>query len=474
MEEELETERNTLNKIIDLNPCCIGVFDRDGHIVRWNQAFIDLCKAPPPKEYSMFDDPLLKKAGFQEGLLKLKEGETFRTPEMWYNTNEVDPSAPDNPLCVKVVSFPIMDGNGELQYVVNMAEDVTQRNLAEGSRRESEQQYRDIFESVTDCLFVVDAEGLFVEVNPAACRTYGYTREELIGRSALELIHPDYHHTLDDFVRQVSAGEGFYNQSVNVRKDGSAFYVDVWGVLFTFRGEKHQLAVIHDITERKQAEKTLQQQHQHLKRLLEVHEQNRKLVAYEIHDGVVQSLVGAKMFIEVASQSIDSQCSEEHRKNCQSGLRLLDEAIAQARQLMSGQRPPVLDEHGLVTAVEYLVSEEADCDGMKIDFTHDVEFVRLAPPLETALFRIVQESLANARHHSQSEEVHIGLTQQDGHVRVEVKDWGVGFDVENVTEECFGLHGIRERARLFGGNATIESRPGKGTRIAVELPLVED
>jgi signal transduction histidine kinase len=91
--------------------------------------------------------------------------------------------------------------------------------------------------------------------------------------------------------------------------------------------------------------------------------------------------------------------------------------------------------------------------------------------LENAIFRIIQESLTNARRYSQSMKVRIRLVQREDGIRIEVEDWGVGFNPKNIAEGHFGLAGINERARLFGGAAIIRSSPGKGTRIVVELPL---
>jgi len=95
----------------------------------------------------------------------------------------------------------------------------------------------------------------------------------------------------------------------------------------------------------------------------------------------------------------------------------------------------------------------------------------LDPMLENSVFRIVQECIANACRHSKSKKVKVELTQEDDQLRIEVHDWGVGFDVKRVKEGHFGLEGIHERARFFGGHAVIKSAPRKGTDVIVELPL---
>jgi two-component system, NarL family, sensor histidine kinase DegS len=140
--------------------------------------------------------------------------------------------------------------------------------------------------------------------------------------------------------------------------------------------------------------------------------------------------------------------------------------------LISGLRPPILDESGIVEAVEYLVHEQREPGGPEIVFHHDVQTKRLAPPLESALFRIAQELLRNARRHSRSQTIHVKLVERDGRVRLDVRDWGIGFQVDAVAQQRFGLQGVRERVRLLDGRMTIESAPDKGTHVSVELPLV--
>ena len=92
--------------------------------------------------------------------------------------------------------------------------------------------------------------------------------------------------------------------------------------------------------------------------------------------------------------------------------------------------------------------------------------------MENAIYRIAQEGLTNACQHSKSEKVRVSLLQREDRVRIEIRDWGVGFDTKKVRGDHFGLEGIRQRARLLGGKCSIRSKPGKGTRITVDLPVV--
>jgi len=125
-----------------------------------------------------------------------------------------------------------------------------------------------------------------------------------------------------------------------------------------------------------------------------------------------------------------------------------------------------------VTAIAHLVHEKTITGGPKIAFHSKVNFNRLSPVLENAIYRIVQEALTNACQHSKSEEIRIRLVQKSNRLRMEVKDWGVGFNPKVVQENRFGLPGIRERARVLGGKCQITSKHGEGTTVVVQLPVV--
>jgi signal transduction histidine kinase len=197
-------------------------------------------------------------------------------------------------------------------------------------------------------------------------------------------------------------------------------------------------------------------------------EGERKLIAYDIHDGFVQSVIAALMHLEGLEASPEIRPATKARMELP--ISLLREAIAEARRMISGLRPPILDEQGLVAAIEYLIGEHAG-RSTRIRFEHDVQDVRFESVLEGTLFRIVQEALANVLRHSHAKEAAVRLVQSGDRLLLTVEDWGIGFDPARVTRRQFGLRGIRERARLFGGKAIIHSAPHAGTRISVELPL---
>jgi signal transduction histidine kinase len=222
--------------------------------------------------------------------------------------------------------------------------------------------------------------------------------------------------------------------------------------------------------ERKHAEELLRAEDRMLRRLLDLHERERKLFAYEIHDGLLQYVIAAQMEIASLRDRLATRSGIGLQKLF-SAARSLGQAIQEGRRLISDLRPLIIDEEGILAAIEYLVGEEEAHDGLAITFRHDVKFQRLPPLLEGTIFRILQEAISNVKRHSHASQMEVRLTQVADRLCIEVRDEGIGFDPLKVSDERFGLRGIRERVRLLDGHVAIDSAPGRGTRILVDLPL---
>ena len=225
-----------------------------------------------------------------------------------------------------------------------------------------------------------------------------------------------------------------------------------------------------EVTQRKRAEDALRIEQDLLKHLFRIQEGERRLTAYEIHDGIVQYATGALMHAEAltAKHEKANGLAELHAVCDQ-----LRKIIGEGRRLMNGLRPLVLDESGLVSAIEHLISEQPE-SAPRIIFENQTKFSRLSPAVESAIFRIVQEALTNANKYSKAETVIILLSQSHDQVHVEVEDSGTGFDPEKVSKGRHGLSGMRERASLLGGTLQIDSTPGNGTRITADVPVLID
>jgi len=200
-------------------------------------------------------------------------------------------------------------------------------------------------------------------------------------------------------------------------------------------------------------------------------EQERALIGFELHDGLVQEITGARMQLEslLASGEIPNGVVREAVTRV---VELLRSAVEEARQLIAGLSPPLLEKKGLIGAISSLAADQPE-GGPKIELVAHVQSERLEPNLERLVFRIVQEAVTNIRRHSRSERAEVRLEQFADRLEVVIQDWGVGFDPARVEKNCLGLKGICQRARLLSGRAEVHSRPGRGTRIVVELPLAD-
>lgn len=209
-----------------------------------------------------------------------------------------------------------------------------------------------------------------------------------------------------------------------------------------------------------------------LQRLLQCSEYERRLIGYEIHDGLAQYLAASIAYFqafEVFRETDETAAAQAY----ENGMALLRQGLNEARRLIGGDRPRILDEEGLEAAIEQLVLASQGPGAPPIEFRKGIAMGRLESAIENAIYWVAQTALANACQHSKSPLVRVSLARRGSRlVRLEIRDWGVGFNATQSKAGHFGLEGIRERARLLGGRATIDSVPGKGTRIAVELPFV--
>lgn len=369
---------------------------------------------------------------------------------------------------------PLRD-RGQIVGVTSIATDISERKEAEMALVESEQRFRATFEQAAVGMAQVSPDGRFLRVNQKLSEDLGYSPEELLACSFQDITHPDDLDADLQHVQQLLAGDiaTYSMEKRYYRKDRSIVWVNLTVALVRDGAgtPKYFISVIEDIGRRKQAQEKLKAEEQLLRRLLEIQENERRLVAHDIHDGFMQDVVGAYFHLQAIHGDIDSDKFESQMDHVGS---LLQKAIGEGRRLIRDLRPMGLDEGGVVEAIEHLIADEQKHAGVVVAFQHAVQFDRLESRLEGVIFRIVQEALTNVKRHAQTNHVAVQLTQCNSTLQVVIRDLGIGFDPSLVSPENFGLRGIRERARLFGGEATIESTPGEGTTIFVELPLQLD
>ena len=439
----------------------------EGRFLEVNATLVDMLGYDSAEELLAIDvvrdlycDPQQRRQAIGRVLAMEGSGQIKGIPFEWRRKN-------GTPITALAYGRPLRDAAGNIVQFEGIIHDITERSKADRALRESESKFRSLFENIPDFILVVDPDATIRLVNH---RSDAALPEVLIGSVGFNFLTPECQaECRRAFQHTVSTGEVQMVTALSVFGRWWGCRLVPWIV-----DEKVQNVTIicTDITEHKNSYEAIRKERQLLRELLDLNERERRLIAYEIHDGFSQQLVGALLQFESCAQS-HASLPIERRKAFDAGLKLLRQSIDETRRLISGLRPPILDEFGVVAAIEYLLCEDRQQTGMAIDFFHEIQFDRLAAPLESAIFRIAQESLTNACRHSQSERVRVDLVQTGDRIRLSVQDWGVGFDPQQVAEHRFGLQGIRERARLLDGCATIESTPGSGTLVSADLPLVE-
>jgi PAS domain S-box-containing protein len=353
--------------------------------------------------------------------------------------------------------------------VLGICKDVTEQLEAETALRQAEERFRTLAVHAPVVIYQADREGRCTFVNQKWCEIAGEKPEDALGESWQKYLHPDdrqryleewresirLDHPFLSEVRMVHASSGVHwvMSSATALRDASG---DVTGYIGT--------AV--DITDRKRALESLESEQELLRHTIQLQDQERQLISYEIHDGLVQYVTGALMQLQALHDKVrDSELAREFEPV----LTGLQKAVAEGRRVVNGIRTPVLDDWGIVAALEYLIEEE-DRAHVQIEFIKPDDLGRMAPSVEEALFRIAQEAITNARKHSRTDKLRIELKRQGDRVRLEIRDWGVGFSPAVQSKGVHGIKSMCERARIAGGQCTIESAPGSGALVVVDLP----
>jgi PAS domain S-box-containing protein len=358
--------------------------------------------------------------------------------------------------------------------LIGIFRDMTERKQAREALRQSHDELQAIYDQAVDGIIIVDAEAANpVRANAAFCGLLGYSEEEVRTISPERVHSPEVLPSVWKHLEAVKKGNiARIDDLPFVRKDGGIVYADVVTSPILYNKRSCWISFFHDVTERKQAQVALERERQSLWRMLQASDHERQIISYDIHDGLAQYLAAAGMQLQVFDGLRESN-PDEAKKAYDAATQLVRQSHSESRRLISEVRPPVIDEIGLETAISHLVHEQRRRGGPKIECHSSVQFGRLPPIVENALYRIVQEALTNACKHSKSKKVTVTMTQEGQDVRLEVRDWGIGFNPEAVGKGHFGLEGIRQRVRLLGGRLTIESTPDFETLIQVVVPIVE-
>jgi PAS domain S-box-containing protein len=340
----------------------------------------------------------------------------------------------------------------------------------------AEGRFRLLVDGVRDYAFyMLDRAGRIESWNAGAERLAGYTAEEIVGQHVACFYPPEEARqgrparALDRAAAEGRAVE----EGWRIRKDGSQFWAEV--LVTAVRDTEGRFmgysVVTHDVTERRRHAEVRARL---LEQVTTAHEEEQRRLARELHDETGQSLTSLLVGLRTLAEARTLDAAREHVAELR---RVTARTLDEVRRLARGLRPGVLDELGLVPAVEQLALDHAQMRSIAVD-VRAVGFgpERLPPTVETALYRVIQEALTNTAKHSGARAANVVLHRRREGIQAIISDDGCGFDVEGTlrtpaARAQLGLHGMRERAALLGGTVTIESSPGEGTTIYVRVPV---
>jgi len=342
----------------------------------------------------------------------------------------------------------------------------------------TEQNYRYLFDNASEAIWVHDIKGDILVANKACEKLTGYTRDELVGTNITTFLTEEFLDTAREVKQKLLEGEAIeqlYEQRL-VRKDGTTRIVKMATSLLIIEGEVAGFQnIASDVTEEKHMQDNMRF---YVQQITRAQEDERKRIARELHDDMAPTML-------LLIQRLDSIASRTRLKLPNSlkeeleGLRnQAIEALEGLRRCAQDLRPSILDDLGLIVALEWMAEDLVKNYG--IDAYVEVVGTERSLPAEVQLllFRIAQEALSNIRRHAETSTVEVKLEFEDNKVRMTVSDSGKGFELPSHTEGLaslgkLGIIGMYERARLLGGNLKIQSELGKGTQVLAEVPLPE-
>lgn len=376
----------------------------------------------------------------------------------------------------------ILGETGVAQRIAGTATDITSSKRSEEALRASEEQYRALANVAPVGVFRTDARGACVYVNRTWCEIAGMEEERALGRGWEEAIHPDERSAVMAEWHEAEAQGRFFLRECRFQRPTGA---ETW-VIAQATAERNaagevtgHVGCVTDITERKAAEEALRASALRLeemsRRVLRLQEDERRMLARELHDEVGQQLAALKLNLQALRRTTSDSATEARLADC---IEIAETTISQIRDRALDLRPSVLDDLGLSQALEWYGKRQAQRSGCSISVLAAAVPPGATGEIQTALFRIAQESVNNAIRHGGARRIDISLRFSDNRGVLWVRDDGIGFDVALATVRGradsgggVGLPGMRERAELLGGTVVIRSVPGSGTRVIAKIPL---
>lgn len=369
--------------------------------------------------------------------------------------------------------------DGKYEGAVAMVMNITERKKAEKELIDSEVKYKHLFESNPMPMWVLDLETYnFLAVNEAALKHYGYTKDEFLQLGA-KGIRPE-----NEVQRFLELNRSNYNALHNSgiwrhkKRDGSLIEVEIFAYNIQYEGKKASLVLANDVTERLHSEKLLKQSFEDIRRLAShlqhIREEERKRIGREIHDELGQQLTAIKMDVVWIDKKIPAE-QEPIKEKLKNMVQLLDGSNLSVRKILKELRVDLLDSYGIVEALEWQARQFTTNTGVPVTLSNNTVDGVLPAPVTNCLYRVFQEALTNITKYANATVVTCRLEYSKTAISLSVNDNGNGFDKETVkSKQSFGLLGIQERVSSLNGSFELNTAPGKGTTLLINLPITDN
>ena len=452
--------------IVELAPDAIGVSDDQGRILFVNSALVRLVGAADASELIGRRTLDLIHPDYRQSRENRMADLASGKPAPWMEVKWVrfDGSAID----VETAGVAVRKG-GRLLFQ-GFIRDLTERRKAEAKIEESRLRMQALFDTALDAILFLDSSGRYVEANPAASELLGYTHEEILMMKLGDFTPPEEQERLAKSRDDVFQSGHLSGDLTILRKDGMRREIEYRTVANVLPG--YHATFMHDITRRKEAERSLRQLSA---RLLRLQDEERRRIARQLHDTTAQSLAALRMNLFRISSS-PATSDRAVKETVDESIALTDQSIAEIRTLSYLLHPPFIDEAGLLPSLRWYVRGFERRTGITVTLDAPDDLERLPADLETAAFRIIQEALTNIQRHSGSTVAHIRLDKQPEGIRLEIEDKGRGMpehlraDEGALASAGVGVAGMQERVRELGGRLEIRSHD-QGTTVTVTFPL---
>ena len=370
--------------------------------------------------------------------------------------------------------------DGAFDGIICTFTDISEQHKIKRRLSESETRFRSIAETATDGIITIKASGEIIFWNKAATFIFGYTEHEVLGKDIFcimpENIMSDHEKIFAEPEKsQTDDAIGRTVEGRAKRKNGVIFPIELSLASWKIVSDIYFTAIIRDITDRKHIEQSLQHSEQELKnlssRLLHAHEQERKRLAYELHDGLGQILSAAKIGVKTMLDGKKKQRSSGRELSGDNLLAIIQSAIDEVRRISRDLRPSILDDLGIIAAVNSLcVNFERVNSPITVCRAIEARDEDIPERITIVIYRFTQEACTNILRHSHADRVTVRLSSVSGAIQLSIHDNGTGFDVQAIqaikeSGRGLGLSSMKERVEFSGGVFTLTSLPEQGTTV---------